>query len=105
MVLLIGLGLIDLLFGIILAVSGLVDFSGSSLVFFLFILAFIKGVYSILTATAAGFYFDLLGMFDLLSGVFLFLVFSGIQFHFFVYLGIIVILKGIYSILFGLAHN
>lgn len=99
------LGLLDLLLGFTLALSGIIDFTGNSLIFFLFIIAILKGVYSILTAAGAGFYFDLLGVFDLVAGIFLYLVFTGMHFHFFLYIGIIVILKGVYSILFGLAHK
>ncbi|MBU0530665.1 MAG: hypothetical protein ABIH52_03160 [Candidatus Aenigmatarchaeota archaeon] len=94
--------LIDLLVGIALATSAYFDFAGNNLIFYLAIVGLLKGVYSILTAMAAGFYYDVIGWIDVVAGILLMTTTWGIASHIFLYLGIIVILKGIYSFMMGL---
>lgn len=96
------LGLIDIIIGIVLALSGVVKFTGSSLVFYIAVIAIIKGIYSILAAMAGRFYFDFLGVLDLLSGIFLYFATTGTVLSFFLYVGIIMIIKGFYSTIMGM---
>jgi uncharacterized membrane protein HdeD (DUF308 family) len=102
--LLVILGIVDVIAGVILAFFGLPVFAGNSIVFGLGILMLIKGVISYLLACANRFYFDVMGILDLIAGVFLVLLFYGIGFFFFPYLGILVIIKGIYSSVVWLSH-
>lgn len=95
------LGLVDIIVGIILGVSGFFDFVGISIIFIIGIIAVLKGIYSVVTALASGFYFDLLGVFDIISGILIYLAYSGIVYGFFVYIGIIMIIKGLYSLVMG----
>ncbi len=96
------LGFLDLIIGTILVVSQFYTLAGNSIVLFFAVIALLKGIYSTLTAAGSGFYFDILGWFDLISAVLLFLVHIGIIFNFFLYIGIIMIIKALYSIAMGL---
>jgi len=91
------LGIADIVVGVLLWFSSNTSLIGSGLAMTFGILWFFKGIYSVLAGAAAGFYFDLLGIFDLLSGLFLFLSYLGLSWGFVLYLGIIMIIKGIYS--------
>ena len=96
------LGVLDIIFGAVLAASTFADLAGSGWVFLFGIIALLKGIYSVVTAAGAGFYFDVLGWIDLAVGVFLLLVNWNIVLPFFLYIGILVILKGLYSFFVGL---
>ncbi len=96
------LGILDIILGAVLAASTFADFAGNGWVFAFGILAILKGLYSTLTAAGAGFYFDVLGWLDLLVGILLLLVNWGFVFPFFLYIGILLILKGIYSFFVGM---
>ncbi len=99
MPLLLLLGLFDLMVGAALTILTIFPVHSGGLLFYIGLIALFKGLWSIITAAAAGFYFDILGVFDLLAGVFLLLLINGIVFGFFIYIGILVILKALYSIL------
>jgi len=96
---------IDLIVGIALAASPYFDFAGNTIIFYLAIIAIIKGVYSIVASLAAGFMYDIIGFIDLLTGIFLWLTTMGLVHHVFLYLGIIIILKGLYSFVVGLVSQ
>lgn len=102
--LLIFLGVLDLLAGAILALHPFLAVAGSGYIAGIAILFFLKGLYSLLTAFAVGFYFDLLGLFDIAGGVFLALLYFGVASEFFVYIGLAVLLKGIYSFVMGMVE-
>jgi len=91
------LGITDIIAGIILALSGLVPLSGIQLIFAIGIIYVMKGFYSTGSAAVNGFYFDLLGWFDLALGAFLILAFLGMHMGIFLFLGIAVTLKGLYT--------
>ena len=91
------LGLVDVIVGVLLWFSSGEPLIGSALAITFGILWFFKGIYSILAGAASGFYMDLLGIFDLLSGIFLVLSYLGMSWSFVLYLGILMIIKGIYS--------
>jgi hypothetical protein len=98
------LGLIDIIAGIILIVGGLPYFQGSSLVFGVAVLMIIKGIWSWLTniASPQGLNLDPMGILDIITGLLLFLVISGVFFSIFALLGVLVIIKGVYSFVVGL---
>jgi hypothetical protein len=96
------LGITDIIAGFLLSLSTLVPYNESSFVGIIAGLMIIKGVWSIITAAAANFYFDIIGMADLVGGVLLFICTLGFAAHFFIYLGLVLILKGLWSIVSGI---
>lgn len=86
------LGLIDIFAGIMLIVMP--HFS------FLMILGFFcmgKGIWSIFSSFAMGYFFEWMGTLDLITGICLYLLSSGTSFGLFVIVGITIIMKGLYS--------
>ena len=98
MPLLLILGILDLIAGAALALSGFVPLTAVGLVFAIGIILALKGGISYLMAAGNGFYFDFLGILDLLSGVFLILAFYGTALGFFLWFGVAMILKAMWSI-------
>jgi len=96
------LGILDIIFGAVLAASTFADLGGNGWVFIFGIMAILKGLYSVITAAGAGFYLDILGWLDLIVGDFLLFVNWNVVFPFFLYAGILLILKGLYSFFVGL---
>jgi uncharacterized membrane protein HdeD (DUF308 family) len=99
------LGIFDIIAGIILAVGGLTVFPGNGLVITLAFIMIIKGIYSWISNLAAaegGLKIDPMGILDILAGIILVMIFSNMYFFFFAYLGIIEIIKGVYSFVVGL---
>jgi uncharacterized membrane protein HdeD (DUF308 family) len=99
------LGILDIIFGAVLAASTFAELSGNVWVMLFGVLAIIKGLYSVATAAGAGFYLDVLGWLDLVVGVMLLMVNWGFGFPFFLYFGILLILKGIYSFFVGMVGS
>jgi len=95
------LGILDMIFGAVLAASTFADMASNGWVLIFAIIALIKGIYSVVAAAAAGFYLDVLGWLDLLAGLLLLLAYWGFAFPFFLYIGILLILKGLYSFFVG----
>lgn len=98
MPLLLILGILDLIAGAALAISGFMPLTAVGLIFAIGIIITLKGVISYLAAAGSGFYFDLLGILDMVSGVFLILAFYGTALGFFIWFGIAMILKALWSI-------
>jgi uncharacterized membrane protein HdeD (DUF308 family) len=98
------LGIVDVIAGIILTFFGLPIFPGNGIVLSLGILMLIKGIISYLMACANKFFFDVMGIMDILAGIFLLLLFYGIGLFFFPWLGILMVIKGIYSSVVWLSH-
>lgn len=95
------LGALDIIAGVILGLATGNPFMGSGIIFGLGVLWLLKGLFSILTSVGSGFYFDILGVMDLFTGIFLLLSTNGIVFWFFLHLGILMVLKGLYSFIMG----
>ena len=91
-------GIVDVILGGVLAASPFVTYSGAGIIAVLAAVAIIKGLYSVVTAAGGGFYFDLLGWLDLIVGVLLFLATGGVKFNWFLWIGIFMVAKGVYSI-------
>lgn len=96
------LGVLDLIIGALLIVSPGGGLAGNGIVFIFAIIALLKGVYSVLAAGGGGFFFDVLGWLDLVAGFFLLLAQWEIVYGFFLYVGILMVLKALYSIVVGL---
>ena len=95
-------GILDIIGGGAIALTALTTLHGNNIVFFFAVIFLFKGIWSILAAAMSGFYFDILGIIDLLASLLLFLINAGFQFGFFFYIGIILMLKGFYSVVIGL---
>jgi hypothetical protein len=100
--LLVILGVLDVLGGILLAISGFIPYEGSGFILTLGAVFVLKGIISYLAAAAKGFLFDLLGILDLIAGIMLILATYGFVVFFFPYVGILLIIKGAYSFVMGL---
>jgi len=101
MTLLVILGILDIIIGAVLAFSPSVSLVASGFIMILGIIALLKSIFSIGTAAGAGFYLDILGWVDLIAALFLFMVYGGWAFGFFLYVGILMVIKGIYSFAMG----
>lgn len=71
--------------------------------FYLALFHFFKGGWSILASLAGNFYFDILGIIDVVTGIAMFALYSEIDFAFFWIIGVIILLKGLWSFLFSFA--
>lgn len=87
------LGLIDIMSGIVLIIR--------PELFFIRILTFFclgKGIWSLLSSFAMGYFTDWMGAIDTLAGICLFLLMRGSSFVFFTIVGVVMIVKGLYSL-------
>lgn len=96
------LAVFDVLSGILLYFHP--SFAAGLLIYFS-IICLAKGGWSILSAVISRFYFEFLGLLDVVVGIFLFMLSRGISLPFFSIFGIIIILKGIWSMFFSVAMN
>lgn len=91
-------GIFDIMVGVAGITASLIPLQGNSFIFTIGLLGIIKGIYSILAGVLSGFYFDLLGLLDLVLGIFLLLAFYNLMFGWVIYLGILMVIKGLYSV-------
>jgi hypothetical protein len=96
------LGILDLIGGILLGISGFVPYTGSDFVSAIGVILILKGIISYLSGAAKGFYLDFMGVLDAIAGIMLVLAATGFVVFFFTYIGILLALKGIYSVIMGL---
>ena len=96
------LGIFDIVAGVALGFGGLVPYVNNSFIVTIAAIMIIKGLWSIITAAANAFFFDIIGILDLVGGILLLLTTAGIFLNFFVYLGIALVLKGLWSIIAGI---
>ena len=99
------LGILDMIAGAMLTAGGFFSLAANSWIFWFSVIYILKGLYSILAAAANNFYFDLFGILDLFVGVFLLLSFYGMSTGFFMYVGIIMLLKAAYTIMMGVVSK
>lgn len=90
------MSLLDLIAGFFLISS-----MQTPIIHFFIYYAAIKGVVSIISSIALGYYHDWMGLTDLLTGIGLFLLISGFPFDIFKLVGYATILKAIYAIFTG----
>jgi len=96
------LGVLDLIGGTLLGISGFIPYTGSGFIFTLGIVFTVKGIISYLAGAAKGFFLDFMGVLDLIAGIMLVLAVYGFVLFFFPYIGILLIIKGFYSLVIGL---
>ena len=101
-ILLLFLSLLDVLAGLAIIYPGSFFFA-EIILFYFALFQGGKGIWTVLTSFASGFYFELLGAIDVISGVALFAIYSGISFNLFWILGAVVLIKGAYGLLFSLS--
>ena len=93
------LAIIDILSGLLLY------FHPSFLVrpfFYLGVICLTKGGWSVISSFLQRFYFDILGLLDMIAGLFLVLLYQNISFPFFSVFGIMIILKGLWTMFFSI---
>ena len=91
------LGLLDVVAGIALGLTRGFPMVNNPLLFYLGVFFILKGLYSLLAAAAAGYFVSVMSWFDLLAGVFHLWANTGAQYPFFLYLGVVMVIKGLYS--------
>jgi uncharacterized membrane protein HdeD (DUF308 family) len=96
------LALFDILSGLLLYFHPV--FASDFFIYFS-IICLAKGGWSILSAFISKFYFEFLGVLDIVVGIFLFMLYRGISLPFFSIFGVIIILKGIWSMFFSITMN
>ena len=96
------LGIIDIIAGSALSLGWLIPYTGNWFIGTMATVLIIKGVWSIITAAANAFFFDVIGILDLVAGLLLLFTTFGVLMHFFIYIGIALILKGFYSLVAGM---
>jgi len=96
------LGVLDVVIGAALWMSSGSPITGSTVILVLSLLWMFKGGWSILSSAAAGWFFDYMGIPDLIAGVLLMMSYLGISFGFFFYVALIMLAKGLWSFLIGL---
>lgn len=92
------LGLVDVALGIVLAASPYFNYTGMAVIGTLAVIALIKGVFSVLSAAAGGYYFSVESWLDIIVGVLLLTTTFGVHFSWFLWIGIFEAAKGVYSI-------
>lgn len=95
------LGIIDVIAGIVLALGGIPAFHGNGMVMVIAAIAIGKGIWSWINNLTAGFKLDFMGILDIVTGILLLSVFGGFFLFFFVYIGVIEMIKGAYSFIVG----
>jgi hypothetical protein len=95
------LGVLDIIGGILLGLSGFIPYIGSGFVSFFGIILIMKGIISWISGAAKGFFLDFMGILDIIAGIMLILATYGFVIFFFPYIGILLLLKGIYSFVIG----
>src|SRR3989338_11187627 len=93
------LGVFDVIGGLLLAATWLKLFVGAGFILYFAVFFLLKGIYSVLSNIFSGFFLDLMGFLDLLAGAALLFVHWGTAPHYFLYIGIPLILKGIYCMI------
>jgi len=94
------LGSIDIIAGVMLLfnING-----GPALYIGIFML--LKGIFSVISGAASEFYFDLPGILDIIGGILIVLISAGIFLEFFVYFGLVIAIKGAYSLITGIISS
>ena len=99
------LGILDMVAGLLLTLCGFSSIHSNIVLLIVAIAMGLKGFWSWINNLTAGFKLDFMGILDLVVALMLFLTFSGFPMFFFVYFGILSIIKGAYSLLVGLIKS
>ena len=96
------LGIIDIIAGAALALGGFFSYVNNFMIGLLALILILKGIWSVGLAAANHFYFDLIGLLDLASGILLVVATFGFFMDLFSMVGIALILEGIYTVVVGI---
>jgi hypothetical protein len=103
------LGLVDIVAGIILAAGGLGVFHMNPLAWSVAIALIVKGAWSwihnLATTGSGGTKLDFMGIIDIVSGVMIVSSVYGFFMFFFLYFGVILMIKGVYSFFCGVTRT
>ena len=91
------LAIIDVIGGLLLILNSISVFH--TLLFYFGVIILVKGIWTVFGSMRKKFYFDLPGWTDTLSGVVMLLISFNWSLSFLWFLGIIILLKGLWSIL------
>lgn len=89
------LSIADLLAGVVLL--GGSYFLGSEFALYVAAIVLLKGIYSLVASIAARIYADWMGVLDVAAGAVLFLMISGISVSFYQILGVVMVVKALYT--------
>lgn len=95
------LSLFDMLAGIIVSSSSHIMFP-LFIVKSLFIYYLLKGTWSVFSSIMNKYFFDWMGAIDVIAAICLYYIYAGNIFDIFSKIGILIILKGIYSFIFSI---
>ncbi len=90
------LSIVDIIIGLMIAYPTFILFT-SIVIFYTSLIYVGKGLWSIFSSLAGGYYYDWMGVLDVVYGAALFAIYSGISNGIFYWIGIIAIVEGIYS--------
>ncbi|RLJ06921.1 MAG: hypothetical protein DRP12_03205 [Candidatus Aenigmatarchaeota archaeon] len=90
------LGFLDILVGIFLIFK-------IGFLFWFGIVWVLKGLWSVISSAGSGFWLDFLGWLDILAGGACLAVSFGLEFWIFFWLGVAMVLKGLYSLVMGIS--
>jgi len=97
------LSILDLIAGLLVILSQNFLLTSNAFVFYFAIYSLGKGIVSLLTSIAVGYFFDWMGVIDVITGIALFMIHSGSQLGIFKTIGIIILIKGLYSLILSYA--
>ena len=91
------IGLVDIFGGLLLVFNPVFL---HNLLFYFGVIILLKGLWSIVSSAVAHFYFDLFGWIDMVASVLLLIAYFDSPLSFAGFAGIVILLKGLWSILF-----
>ena len=90
--LLLVLGLLDILAAITIVLGSIGWIGESTFLFYLAVFMLLKGLWSVLTSAAASFFFDFMGIIDIIGAIIMFLINWGMSTDIFLWIGILIFL-------------
>ena len=91
------IAIVDVIGGLLLIFDWVSAFH--TLLFYFGVIMLVKGLWSVFDCIRKKFYFDFLGWIDVVSGATMLLIFFGWSLSFLWFLGIIILIKGLWSML------
>ena len=97
------LGILDTLAGIVLYLNQATSFQILTLVKIFTLYCLVKGLLSLISSFAIGYFLDWMGAIDVISGVTMILILQGYTSDIFVKIGALAIIKGLFTLFFSSA--
>jgi hypothetical protein len=99
---LIALGILDAVTGFILMLGPWIPLGGNGILFTLGVIILLKGIITWLMAAASRFFFDPLGILDIIAGACCLIEVSGFHLSVFAWIGFFLLVKGAYCVFIDL---